>query len=807
MIIKKLGIMSFGKFNNEIINFYDGINVVYGENEGGKSTIHKFIEAMFFGFFKDQKSKKIYSDDYSKYLPFAGDNYGGYIIYEQNNREIRLERNLLKGKDRVIIYDNITGENITKNFEYDKVLRLPVPFNVSAMNRTIYNNTINIPQLGNTTEGELINQLKDRVANYGESRTDISIKNTLKTLTIAKNALGTEKRKGSPLYVANRRKEELLEEKKVSIENEQKIRELLKEKDEIKKYIDKNILQRNNLIKNKEALECQKAADKINRYSKLQGENNDYHEQLYKIELREVNKDDHNTINNYENKIIILNEYIDEINDRISHTQKEIKEIESNHIDNNIHSTSALLHEQQQLQYYRNEKTNLLFEKENLHIHLLQDKIAGKKSKEKSSNIYKIGSFLIGVLGIILGIWQWMFFVLSAMFIIFGYLVIKSNQEKEQLKRDVDELSKLLEKEKIINQQIHLFDNKIVEIFNKYNCSDYQQFISFSMDMQRKSESIELIQRQLVSLKDREKNDLNDLKENNEKIQAIQNATNSLLEKNNVASKEELYQLISNREKSELINNKIRQNILLMESIISTNDYDSVKKQGDDLQRLKPWLNILDKTELEEALRKMDKIIEENSSKGSQLEGKIENIMASNTPLSQIETDLVYIQKQIDKIINKSTSIDLAIDVISKISEELHQELAPEINESFGSILNNITNKYSRVMVTKDLDIKIEDPGYQRLLSVDNISLGTVDQVYFAFRLGLSKFLQGDDYPLILDEPFILYDENRLNNVLDYLVKNFKDRQIILFTSQKRELNILGDYAHTISLNDNTKYA
>ena len=50
MIIKELNLIGFGKFNNKIITLEDGINIIYGENEAGKSTIQNFIKIWLYGF-------------------------------------------------------------------------------------------------------------------------------------------------------------------------------------------------------------------------------------------------------------------------------------------------------------------------------------------------------------------------------------------------------------------------------------------------------------------------------------------------------------------------------------------------------------------------------------------------------------------------------------------------------------------------------------------------------------------------------------------------------------------------------------
>ena len=49
MKIRELGLKHFGKFSDRTIQIEDGINILYGENESGKSTLHTFIKSMFFG--------------------------------------------------------------------------------------------------------------------------------------------------------------------------------------------------------------------------------------------------------------------------------------------------------------------------------------------------------------------------------------------------------------------------------------------------------------------------------------------------------------------------------------------------------------------------------------------------------------------------------------------------------------------------------------------------------------------------------------------------------------------------------------
>lgn len=55
----------------------------------------------------------------------------------------------------------------------------------------------------------------------------------------------------------------------------------------------------------------------------------------------------------------------------------------------------------------------------------------------------------------------------------------------------------------------------------------------------------------------------------------------------------------------------------------------------------------------------------------------------------------------------------------------------------------------------------------------------------------MAKELCKESMPIILDEAFAYYDEERLENILKYLDAECKDNQIIIFTCTNRERDIL----------------
>ena len=70
MKLLELHINGFGKIHDRTISFSDGINVIYGRNEAGKSTLHTFIRGMLFGMERG-RGRAARNDLYSKYEPIV----------------------------------------------------------------------------------------------------------------------------------------------------------------------------------------------------------------------------------------------------------------------------------------------------------------------------------------------------------------------------------------------------------------------------------------------------------------------------------------------------------------------------------------------------------------------------------------------------------------------------------------------------------------------------------------------------------------------------------------------------------------
>ena len=116
MHIKKIQVNNFGKLKNKEIELKPGINVIYGENESGKSTLLDFITSMFYGIDKNKSGKEI--SNYDKYLPWDGGDFSGKISYELDNGEdFEVFRNFSKKQPQIFDKD---ANDVSKQFTIDK---------------------------------------------------------------------------------------------------------------------------------------------------------------------------------------------------------------------------------------------------------------------------------------------------------------------------------------------------------------------------------------------------------------------------------------------------------------------------------------------------------------------------------------------------------------------------------------------------------------------------------------------------------------------------------------------------------------
>lgn len=162
MQIREAEIFGFGKLKEQKIQFWPGINVIYGENEAGKSTLHAFLLAMLFGMEKG-RGRASAADSYQRYEPWHSPAYySGALRFEVEGRPFYLERNFYHREKRDILRNEADGEELS--VAYGDLTML-----LGGIHKETYGNTYDIPQSGAVTGKELADSLAEYLSDAAES--------------------------------------------------------------------------------------------------------------------------------------------------------------------------------------------------------------------------------------------------------------------------------------------------------------------------------------------------------------------------------------------------------------------------------------------------------------------------------------------------------------------------------------------------------------------------------------------------------------------------------------------------------------
>ena len=239
MQIKNLQINGFGKLEDVNINLKEGLNLIVGENESGKSTFTEFIKGIFYGVNRNKNGKE-YSD-YEKFKPWNEKNFSGKLVYDIEDEEYVVYRDFNRNNAKV--YDK-NGVEITNEFNKDKARGAEVGFAHLAMDEDTFDNSVFIKQKEIKVNELSQNTMLQKLTNIIQSgEEDVSYETTLKKLEkLLLEEVGTDRTQNKPKNVYKREITELELKKSQLLINRAKHEEIenkLKEVNEKKKQNDK----------------------------------------------------------------------------------------------------------------------------------------------------------------------------------------------------------------------------------------------------------------------------------------------------------------------------------------------------------------------------------------------------------------------------------------------------------------------------------------------------------------------------------------------------------------------------------------
>ena len=201
---------------------------------------------------------------------------------------------------------------------------------------------------------------------------------------------------------------------------------------------------------------------------------------------------------------------------------------------------------------------------------------------------------------------------------------------------------------------------------------------------------------------------------------------------------------------------------------------------------------IFESKDLPSELSRAQDLINEKKLELHRLELDKENIMPKLDELAENEEKYENYEEVYEDLKKKNEAINVAKEILESSYQKMKSSVTPKFTQDLSKNVSMITGgKYNRVIIDEDEGIFVELPNGE-FKNANRLSIGTIQQLYLAFRLSVIESLSDQTLPIILDETFAFYDDKRLEETLVNLQEYYsKNHQIILFTCTDREERIL----------------
>ena len=202
-------------------------------------------------------------------------------------------------------------------------------------------------------------------------------------------------------------------------------------------------------------------------------------------------------------------------------------------------------------------------------------------------------------------------------------------------------------------------------------------------------------------------------------------------------------------------------------------------------------------THLEEIWRgEMDSVkkdILDISLKEKYVEGFLEDDQGDSDALQHVEEETVAVKEKITYLKYKGNALKLAHETLLQVGLEIQRTFAPDLDSRLSSIITGLTaGRYVDLRGDDRLALKVAVPESGDIKNALILSGAATDQMYLALRLAMADLLTagGESLPLIMDEVFAQFDDNRTGLALKYLHNAYENKQVLIFTCKKREVEL-----------------
>lgn len=754
MKINSVHLASFGKFKNFTLDFTDGFNIIYGENEKGKTTIMNFIRMMFYG--TSGKSSDTLKNLRKKYMPFDSDLMAGSISFTHEGVSYTLERVFKASNtgDKLKLINHNTG-NIESFSGKNDIGSTFFGLSEAAFEKSVFIGNLSLFPQNDDANGELNSKLSNITTSMDE---DISLESVKSRLLKAKELLMSRSGK---IGIYDKAKQRLTDTELLLKEAEQREARILSIQSEI--------------AEKKSSLEVVSSESarlfELLKNTKIVG---------LKAALEKCLKS-HKEIASLEEKIALNNgqiadkAFLEELKSAFSSKTLALAELKARQeeLEKSTLSLEQLKNtENSDVLSLKNEKALLDTE-----LEVLRQEIEGlyemtNESKHKTPKMSYILGFIGGLL-LLLGVG--LGFVYTPLFslcpigfiaLLVGLVLAKKSDSSKTRGLNLAEIEvKKLKETEILDKIERLntaINNLLIEDATRKALID-----------SKTSDCLELKEKVLLA------------KESEIKASSQLNSVFASLK--NFAHFEDVDSAIKIIEETlSLINTENGKLSFVYEQTgCSTKEEAEARlsKINSDSK-----LNGMSAEDLESAQRKLKECTEQKnllSADIASLGQELKNLLASGETLSLLRIKIDNIKEELKGQKAFCDSANLAIATLDEAFLELRHNFSHILEEKTARIFEGLTGgAYTSVNVSKNFEIGVTAKDSFGTKEWQYLSLGTAEQAYFALRLALAELIGDDDspLPLLLDDSLSEYDDIRAEAAIKFLKEQSENSQIILFT-------------------------
>lgn len=799
MKIKLLDIKGFGKFNQLKIEPNEGFNIIFENNESGKTTLQAFIRAMLYGQKGGRKSKDGSLPPQRHFKPWNSEQYAGILEYTlDNGKSYRVGRNFEKGT--VHIYDD-GANDLTSSFPQSKDTGPQFAEEHLGIDEAAFERSAFISQLQSVIDEDGKKNLIEKLSNLNTTGSEeLSLSAAIDAIeSTLLERVGTKTSSTRPLNKINNKLLELEEEKSELEELNERYLETFSSLKEQKSLLNSLNEELSKLMEQKEARKTYDLLMLKKELHELLEENSRKDESIKEcnrsiIRLKSFENIDESSIP--EQMQLLYEE--DRVKESLSNEQRRLKEL--NDLCEELENTL----DPKELFDKKIEDVTLAIEKFNekkMGVKtgpVRRERPSGEVKQSKAikrswlpfiipagffSALLMIGYYILKHDVLFLGLGLLTAFATATIYLVNASkqnsMARKSFEASEELNRALAEagftnmmdfvkyretqnnnrerLNNYFQQIKTIEELIENLSSKIKEYEEKWD--SFKKKCGISDQESEKTEFLGSLKQGVESLKNAK-----------EKKKLL------LAEKDNI------------NDKCEIVLREA--GMLAGEVFLTPADFDSYVSNLNIEQ--KPEDGDLPGSDLDDAIKSVEGRIKDAQLRIAALKAKTEDAPAESE-LSRVIEEISQYKEKKAALEFKGSSLVLASQILKEVALKMQKDYIPELNKEMSRMVEVITSgRYSNISTNDKLRINLEVPETEELIPVSRLSGGTIDQVYLSMRLAAVSLMERgrEKLPLFLDEPFSQYDEERVKKAFELLKNISNERQIFFFTCREREYEL-----------------